>query len=214
MSSRFPPRTLFERVTDPADLEAVFEVESLTNDRLRDEVGDLGRVPPAERMAGDGSTPIMAAFTHVSPTGSRFSDGTFGVFYAAADRTTAVRETVYHRERFLVESRQPPMMLEMREYRVAISGVLTDLRDRPATDSLLSPDSYQASQPFARRKRQNDALGIVYPSVRNPGGQCVAAFRTLALSPAVQCGHLGYVWNGHEITEVITLGESGITPRD
>ncbi|MES1938302.1 RES family NAD+ phosphorylase [Salinisphaera hydrothermalis] len=214
MSSRFPPRTLFERVTDPADLEAVFEVESLTNDRLRDEVGDLGRVPPAERMVGDGSTPIMAAFTHVSPAGSRFSDGTFGVFYAAADRTTAVRETVYHRERFLVESRQPPMMLEMSEYRVAISGVLTDLRDRPATDSLLSSDSYQASQPFARRQRQNDALGIVYPSVRNPGGQCVAAFRTLPLSPAVQCGHLGYVWNGHKITEVITLGESGITPRD
>lgn len=214
VSSRFPPRTLFERVSNPADLDAVFEIESLTNDRLRDEVGDLNRVPADERMAGEGTTPIMAAFTHLNPAGSRFSDGTFGVFYAAADRTTAVRETVHHREQFLAESSQPPMMLEMREYRLAVAGVFTDLRDCSATDSRLHPDDYQASRHFAREQRRNGALGIVYPSVRNPGGECVAAFRTLPLSPVVQCGHLGYVWNGHRITEIIGLSDSGITPRD
>ena len=39
--SRFPPISLFEDIADPADLEAVFRVESLTNDRLREEVGEL-----------------------------------------------------------------------------------------------------------------------------------------------------------------------------
>ena len=43
----------------------------------------------------------MAAFTHLNPEGSRFSDGSWGVFYAAHSVATAVEETVYHRERFL-----------------------------------------------------------------------------------------------------------------
>src|SRR5690606_15574123 len=37
--SRFPPIQLFERVTEPEDLDAVFELEALTNPRLRDEAG-------------------------------------------------------------------------------------------------------------------------------------------------------------------------------
>jgi hypothetical protein len=52
--SRFPPIQLFERVADPADLDAVFAVEALTNDRLREETGDLARVAPAERVTGPG----------------------------------------------------------------------------------------------------------------------------------------------------------------
>ncbi|WP_123658499.1 RES family NAD+ phosphorylase [Salinisphaera japonica] len=211
--SRFPPRTLFDRVADPADLQAVYELESLTNDRLRDEVGHITRVPAAERMAGPGATPIMAAFTHLNPAGSRFSDGSYGVFYAGRDRRTAVRETVYHRERFLAASQQPPMTLEMREYRVAVAGALVDLRDIESNDPRLAGDDYSAAQRFAAGKRQRDALGIVYPSVRDPGGECVAAFRTTPLSPAVQCGHLGYIWDGRQITDVIELGDSGITPH-
>lgn len=39
--SRFPPRGLFDRVSHPEDLEATLAVESLTNDRLRDEVGAI-----------------------------------------------------------------------------------------------------------------------------------------------------------------------------
>ena len=81
--SRFPPIDLFERVTDPADLEAVLYLESLTNDRLRAEVGQLDLIPPEDRIAGPGTSAIMAAFTHRNPGGSRFSDGTYGVFYAA-----------------------------------------------------------------------------------------------------------------------------------
>ena len=38
--SRFPPVSLFDRVADPKDLEALYALESLTNDRIRDEVGD------------------------------------------------------------------------------------------------------------------------------------------------------------------------------
>ncbi len=53
----------------------------LTNDRLRDEIGDIAIVPLAERLAGPGASPIVAAFTHIGFP-SRFTDGSFGVYYA------------------------------------------------------------------------------------------------------------------------------------
>src|SRR4030095_5398997 len=99
--SRFPPIDLFERVADPADLEAMYALESLTNDRLREEVGELQIVLPRERISGRGTSYIMAAFTHLNPAGSWFSDGTYGVFYAAYTLDTAIAETRYHREQFL-----------------------------------------------------------------------------------------------------------------
>ena len=92
---------LFERVTDPDDLEAVFALEALTNPRLRDEAGAIELVPPKDRICGPGTAVVMAAFTHLNRTGSCFSDGTYGVFYAANDLNTAIVSTKHHRERFL-----------------------------------------------------------------------------------------------------------------
>ena len=43
----------------------------------------------------------MAAFTHLNPDGSRFSDGRYGVFYAARSLDTAVAETMHHRANFM-----------------------------------------------------------------------------------------------------------------
>ncbi|MBS61920.1 RES family NAD+ phosphorylase [Salinisphaera sp.] len=211
--SRFPPRGLFDRVADPADLEATFAVESLTNDRLRDEVGELSRVPREERMTGPGATPVMAAFTHVNPAGSRFSDGSFGVFYAAKSEATAVRETVFHRERFLADSAQPPMTIEMRVYQVDVDGALRDLRGQAEAKPLLDPYSYAQSQRYGVQAYTASESGIVYPSVRDAGGECVAVLRASALSPAVQGRHFGYIWDGSCITDVVTLGESGIEPH-
>ena len=49
-----------------------------------------------------GCGPIMAAFTHLNPNGSRFSDGSYGVFYCARGRHTAIEETRYHSTLFLM----------------------------------------------------------------------------------------------------------------
>ena len=81
----------WEEVADPADLDAVFAVEELTNQRIRTQVGELSLVPEADRISGPGTSPIMAAFTHPNTAGSRFSPGTYGVYYAAGDEQTAVR---------------------------------------------------------------------------------------------------------------------------
>ena len=53
--SRFPPINLFERVADPGDLEAVIEIESMTNPRLREEAGELRLVAEEDRVSDPGA---------------------------------------------------------------------------------------------------------------------------------------------------------------
>jgi RES domain-containing protein len=204
--SRYPTVQLFERVADPADLEAVFMIEALTNDRLREEVGELSRVAPEERISGPGTGFIMSAFTRLNPDGSRFSDGSHGVYYCAADQHTAIAETVHHRQRFLAATAEPPCELDMRVILADLRADLHDLRDlhvlgEPAR-AFLDPDDYAPGQWLGRELSAANAQGIVYPSVRRAGGECAAVFRPRALSPARTGRHLCYVWDGSRIAEV------------
>lgn len=201
VSSRFPPVGLFDAVADAADLEKVYALESLTNPRVREQVGDLHLVPSERRISGAGTTPIMSAFTHVNPQGSRFADGSYGVYYAAHDRETAIRETVFHRELFLRESHTPATDMDMRCYVAAIKGTFDDIRGtRPR---LHSSDSYTASQAFALKRREKGSDGIVFDSVRHRGGQAVAVFYPDLVSRCRQTEHLCYIWDGQRITDVL-----------
>ena len=200
--SRFPPVGLFDRVARPEDLEAVFAAEALTNDRLREEAGDLRLVPAGERISGPGTTPVMAAFTHLNPEGSRFSDRTFGVYYAAREIETAIAERAYHGARFLARTREPPGEFDMRTYVARIDAELVDVRGygRRRRNDLMAPDDYAASQAFARARREEGAGGIVYDSVRRPGGQCAALFRPRLVRDCRQGPHLCLVWDGRAVT--------------
>ena len=201
--SRFPPIQVFERVTDPADLEAILELESLTNPRLRDEVGDIRLVPPEDRVSGPGASIVMAAFTHPNLEGSRFSDGSYGVFYAANDLHTAIAESMHHRERFMRATAQPRMELDMRVYVVDLDGDVHDLRGRkPDYPLVYHDDNYVGGQHLAQTLRKDGSNGIAYDSLRRDDGQCVAVFRPPLLSNGRQERHLCYLWDGRRIATV------------
>ncbi len=201
--SRFPPINLFERVADPADLEAVFAIEAMTDDRVRAEVGDLSLVPAEERVTGAGAGYVMAPFTHLAPPGGRFTDGTFGAYYAARTLETAVAETTYHRARFLAATREPPMELDMRVLVATLDAPLHDLRGRSAEHpALYHPGDYGASQAFGRAARAAGSWGVVYDSVRHPGGECAAVLRPRAVTQCRQSLHLTYHWDGARIAYV------------
>lgn len=200
--SRYPSIQLFERVADPADLDAIFEIEALTNDRLRDEVGELKLVPPQDRVTGPNASIVMAAFTHLNPQGGRFTDGSYGAYYAARELATAIAETRYHRGQFYAATHEAPMALDMRAYAADFSARLHDIRKLPATSPLYAPDDYGASQLFARTLREAGSDGIAYNSVRISGGQCVALFKPRLLSHIRQGPRLVYQWDGARINEV------------
>lgn len=203
--SRFPTVGVYDRIADPADLDAVFAIEAMTNPRLREEAGALKLVPKERRICGPGSTPVMAAFTHLNPEGSRFSDGTWGVFYAAHSLATAVEETAYHRERFLEATSETACEIQMRCYRTRIDNKLHDIRGGWLAEH--DPQSYVASVALARQLRDAGSNGIVFDSARHAGGECVAAFHPDVVAPCVQAQHLIYRWDGSTIAQVLEVSE-------
>ncbi len=206
ISSRFPPIALFERVANAEDWDALYWLESLTNPRLRDEIGEIELVPGDDRVFGPGSSVVMAAFTHLNPDGSRFADNTFGAFYAAASLDTSIAETRYHREAFLRATRQPPIEIDMRTYLADITASFHDIRGkRDRMAAIYDPDSYAASQKLARALKTAGSNGIVYDSVRHTGGLCLAVFRPRLVRNCRQGTHLRYVWDGERISQVYAL---------
>ncbi len=63
-----------------------------------------------------------------------------------------------------------------RSSQTAVSSICAG--DRGLDPAVLSPGSYVAGQALGRAVRAAGGPGIVYPSVRDPGGECLAAFRT------------------------------------
>ncbi|HJP97152.1 MAG TPA: RES family NAD+ phosphorylase [Rhodanobacteraceae bacterium] len=201
--SRFPPVGVFDAIADPKDLDALYQIEALTNPRLREEWGELSSVPKEHRVSGPGATPLMAAFTHVNPEGTRFSDGSYGVLYLAHEFDTAVEETVCHRERFLAATHEPPIDLTMRTYVSGVHGTLSDIRGGWKAEH--DPASYAASQKLGAVLRAAGSNGIVYDSVRCKGGECAALFYPDLAKPCVQGKHLMYRWDGENISQVLEV---------
>lgn len=201
VSSEYPPINFFESLVDPDLMDALLYVESLTNDRLREEVGEITLIAAEDRVTGPGSTPVMSAFTHVG-VASRFTDGGYGIYYASDSLSTAIAETRYHRERFLADTDEEPGELDVRAYVGEIAKPLHDIRI--GFDELQHPDigQYPTAQAFGRRLKDLASWGIVYRSVRAPGGECIAALRPPAVSIPRQGPHLSYVWDGTRITRV------------
>jgi hypothetical protein len=198
--SAFPPINFFEKLVEPELMEELFYIEGLTNDRLRDEVGDITLVNAQDCVSGPGSSPVMAAFTHIGVE-SRFSDGSFGVYYAAESLKTAIEETKFHRARFLTYTREDAGEIDMRVYVGEVAKPLHDVRGADY-GHLHDPDDWRLSQAFGLEMRAALSWGIAYRSVRDPGGQCIAALRPPAVSIPRQGPHLSYVWDGAQIVGV------------
>lgn len=199
INSAYPPIDLFEDIADPEDWLLLGSAESKTNPRLAQTIGNLDLVSADRRVGGPGASYLMAPFVHVSTDHQgRFHDGTFGAFYAADSFETALFETVHHAQTFCAATNEAPgWIADKRELIGSIDAVLGDVR--VGFDELLDPDDYTRSQSFAREQRAGGANGIVYPSVRNPGGTCAATFYPDVAGAPVQGRHLTYHWDGTKI---------------
>ena len=199
--SRFPPIDLFEDIADPADWPLLIAAEQKTNPRLVDSIGAIDRVPPQRRVSGPGASYLMAPFVHASrDRPSRFGDGSFGVLYAGRAFETALFETMHHHARFMAATGQPTGWEgQFREIVLDVDATLHDFRDVPVGIGILDPDDLTAGQTLGADLRAAGADGVVYPSVRHAGGECVGLFYPDCASDAVQGRHLDYHWNGARV---------------
>lgn len=210
--SRFPPVDLFEDIAPPEDWEALARAEAKTNPRILTAMGRLDLVPPARRVAGPGASWVMAPFVHCSiDRPSRFSDGSYGVYYAGDGFEVALAETIFHHERFMAATAEPAGWSS--QFRELIGGVdadLHDLRDQPLFAACLDPNDYADGQALARRLRGSGSNGLVYPSVRQKGGACLAAFHPDVVSIPRQGRHLAYHWDGSRVDMIRDLGTGAV----
>lgn len=193
-----PPIDLFEDIADPRDWEALVAVEAKTNPRIRMEIGDLGKVPAHRRVSGPGASFVMAPFVHCSILRpSRFTDGSYGIYYAGDRENVALAETIHHHEKFMRATSEEPGWTA--DFRVLIGSADRDLDDVDGVPGVLHPDDYTASQAEARGLRAAGSDGLTWQSVRMPGGRCIGIFWPDAITIPIQGRHYSYHWNGARV---------------
>ena len=164
---------------DLADLNALFELEGATNDRLLGEAGLLPGISVRELVFGISYSHIVnAAFTHANPLGNRFNGPERGAWYAAFFRATSEQEVANHKQQELKEIKwQGKETFSYVDFLANFRGEFHDIRADARFESCLATTSYKASQHLAVQLLELGSAGIVYPSVRHKGGTCIVCFR-------------------------------------
>ena len=103
-----------------------------------------------------------------------------------------------HHGRFMARTGEPPgWTSRFRELVLDVTAPLHDLRGGdPAWAPALDPDDYAEAQKLANALREHGSEGIVYPSLRHPGGECAGLFYPDLATKLVRGRHLDYHWNG------------------
>ena len=188
---------LAEIADSDAMLSDLVLLDGATNDRIQAEQHGLAGISTFELLYGIANAHIVnAAFTHTSDAGCRFNDASRGAWYAALELETSLAEVTYHKARRLAEIVVPDMPNQRPDRDVSTyDDWLADFRAefhalKPAESfsEYLQPEPvpqcYAASQALARRLLLAGSNGIVYPSVRRRGADCVVCFRpALVYSP-------------------------------
>ena len=185
VASRYPSIGILDRVSDAADLDAVFELEGWTNDRITSELGILHRLPPDEWLVGraDG---VSRDGGLLPPAGWR----------RAVQRRDAGRVVcVVHAGNGARRGRVPPRTRaggggrDGRAHGDAAVRCRGERRVPRYPDGaarvpalLYDPDTYATSQRFALDLLAHGSNGVVYRSVRRDGGTCLACFRPRLLA--------------------------------
>lgn len=207
-----PPIDLFEDIADPADWPLLVSAEMKTNPRLMETIGNLDLVPPERRVSGPGASWLMAPFTHVSPDRpSRFGAGTYGVLYVGRTFEVALFETIHHHARFMAATNEPPgWTSQFREIVLDVRAGLHDLRGHADAAALFAPDDWRAAQALGASLRAQGSEGVVYPSVRLPGGECAGLFHPPRDADPTQGRHLDYHWGGAAVDLIRECGSGAL----
>lgn len=189
-----------------AHLADLFDLDNATNARLVGESGGWHGIGVDELVFGVPNFRIInAAFTYPRPEGSRFNDGDRGAWYCAFDARTALAEITFHKA---VEYQEIGRFDDTVNYQTMLADFTStfhDLRSAEQFADCLDPASYVASQQFAGRLLREGSMGIIFPSVRHPGGTNLACFRPALVGNVRKGQAYRLTWRGSPIPTVEAL---------
>lgn len=182
---------------DDAHLSDIFDLDNATNDRLFAENNLLPGIGIHELVFGVPYFRIVnAAFCHAHPLGSRFNGPERGAWYAGLALETAQAEVAFHKSVELAEVDWLDEEVTYDDYLADFSAEFHDLRDADSFADCLAADSYVASQDLTQRLLAAASLGVIYPSVRQAGGTCLACFRPALVMNVRKDRTYRFVWAG------------------
>jgi RES domain-containing protein len=212
-------------LADVADDDEVLDditlLDGASNERIQTERSGKIGISTYELVYGIPNSHIVnAAFSYASAPGSRFNDETRGAWYAADELNTSLAEVTFHKAKRLAEIIVPDLPGERPDKDISTyDDWIADFRSRFHTldppmkwaDYLEAepvPDCYAASQKLARALLAANSNGLVYPSVRRPGHNCLVCFRpALVYNPrrdvrveiAFEAAESGYAYTAKQI---------------
>jgi hypothetical protein len=182
---------------DDAHLQAMFELDAATNDRLLAEQQLLPAIGIEELVfAVPHAAVINASFCHAHPLGSRFGGPDRGAWYAGFELATSQAEVAFHKSVQLAEIGRFEESVTYDDYLADFSAGFHDLRRGREFGRYLDPASYLDSQSLAEDLLAAGSLGIVHPSVRRAGGTCVACFRPALVTNVRRGTTYRFTWEG------------------
>ncbi len=205
--SRYSPNNasvLADVVHNAEYLQKIFDLDDATNDRLLAESDRFDGIGPHELVFGiPYASVINAAFTHYHLEGNRFSIYGRNAWYAAIGRRTSQAEVIFHKT---IELHEMGVFEEEGTYDEYLSDFhceLHDLRVVGYDDKILAENSYMESQKLAENLFAKGSLGIVYPSVRDHSGVCIACFRPALVTNVRKGSTFLFRWVGRNKPVVV-----------
>ena len=228
MNSLFAQLTLADVHQDVArNIVSLSESQDLFDDLTEDPAGWLlaqrvedevkpppyrSRTPLIDRPFEDAQWFNAIAWPFKNWQASRFSDGTYGVWYGSDSVETTVYESVYHWYKGLLCDAgfdRQEVIAERKVYWVACGAALLDLRAASNEyPDLLHPSDYSFCQSVGVRIHREGHPGLLTPSVRRSAGENVVVFNPGVLSNPRLNGQLTYRLEGDQ---VVVEKQPGVT---
>jgi RES domain-containing protein len=199
-SARLREAVMTPLADDADELALLAEIEGATSGRRIAEDRGLGALTAGELVHGvPHARFINASFAYARPRApNRFNPADRGAWYAALAAGTCIAEVGYHLTRALADAGDFNAVVEYGEMIASMSGNFVDLRGIPDHPSL-DPDTakgYPAGNALAAQIRAAGHNGIIYPSVRHPGGICIAALWPNVVQSVAQGAMYRLTWSG------------------
>ena len=186
------PQNVFDDLSERADEWKVAE-------QVQDEVGlprCRSKTPIIDRPFEDANWLNAIHWPFKNYQQSRFSDGTFGVWYGSETIETTVYESAFHWYSGLLSDagfEREVVVSERKIYSVTCEASLLDCRKAvSAFPELLHPSDYSYTQSVGARIHHEGHPGLIMQSVRRTDGENIAVFNPAVLTNPREIGHLTY----------------------
>jgi hypothetical protein len=181
-------RETIHRLASKINMRAFLERQGFDFESIKEQIellGEFGALDDVNRLL---DAPFEPKHTidrnRIDPT--RYSDGTYQVFYGALEAETAKTEIKYHYGRMALGDPAKRRTVYYMHFTCQFNGVIKDLAEKQEEWPLLVEKDRSIAYPFCNALGKEAVLegldGLYAPSAREAGGTCTPVFQRRALS--------------------------------